>query len=95
MGIGSVANVLICQPRQDGGPAIAPCGQDTGGISYQPQMLRGYVIDPANAGSLDAIAEPFDYAQAATLWSAGFSSVLLCWFVARGAGTILGLIRKG
>lgn len=40
-------------------------------------------------------SEPFDYSQAATFWSFAFSSVLLCWFVARGAGTILGLIRKG
>lgn len=39
--------------------------------------------------------EPFDYAQAATLWGFAFSSVLLCWFVARGAGTLLGLIRRG
>lgn len=41
------------------------------------------------------VGEPFDYAQAATLWSFALSSVLLCWFIARGAGTILGLIRKG
>lgn len=40
-------------------------------------------------------SEPFDYGQAATLWSFALSSVLLCWFVARGAGTILGLIRRG
>lgn len=39
--------------------------------------------------------EPFDYAHSATLWGFAFSSVLLCWFVARGAGTLLGLIRKG
>ena len=40
-------------------------------------------------------SEPFDYEQAATLWGFAFSSVLMCWFVARGAGTILGLIRRG
>ncbi len=39
--------------------------------------------------------EPFDYSQAAALWGFAFSSICLCWFVARGAGTILGLIRKG
>lgn len=41
------------------------------------------------------VSEPFDYGQAASLWSFALSSVLLCWFVARGAGTILGLIRRG
>jgi hypothetical protein len=94
MGIGSVVNILVCQPRQDGGLAVAPCGTDAS-TNYQPQVMRAYVVDPANAGSLDTIAEPFDYAQAATLWSFGFTSVLLCWFVARGAGTLLGLIRRG
>ncbi len=46
-------------------------------------------------GAMQSMNQPFDYGQAAALWGFAFSSVLLCWFVARGAGTILGLIRKG
>lgn len=45
--------------------------------------------------SLQAMNEPFDYAQAASLWSFAFTSVLLCWLAAKSAGTILSLIRKG
>lgn len=94
MGLGSIENILVCKPRADGGPAISPCGSDSN-VSYQPEVIRAYLVDQSNVSLIDHIAEPFDYGQATALWSFGFTSVLLCWFVARGAGTLLGLIRKG
>jgi hypothetical protein len=53
------------------------------------------LLSAADFSAIKQAAEPFDAGQAATLWGFAFSSVLLCWFVARGAGTILGLIRRG
>lgn len=58
-------------------------------------QCTGFVlVSSSEYANLSASMEPFDYAQGATLWSFAFTSVLMCWFVARGAGTILGLIRK-
>jgi hypothetical protein len=95
MNIGSVVNIVSCQPRTDGGAAVAPCGLDANGVSYQPQVVQAYVIDAANASRIDAIAEPFDYAQATGLFGFAFSIVLLAWLASHFSGTILGLIRRG
>ena len=95
MSIGSVANILVCQPRQDGGQAVAPCGSDANGTAYQPVVIQAYVLDPAQASKFDAIAEPFDYAQATGLFGFAFSIVLLAWLASHFSGTILGLIRRG
>ena len=95
MNIGSVINIVSCQARTDGGAAVAPCGMDANGVSYQPQVVQAYVIDAANASRIDAITEPFDYAQATGLFGFAFSIVLLAWLVSHFSGTILGLIRRG
>lgn len=95
MNIGSVVNIVSCQPRTDGGSAVAPCGVDANGISYQPQVVQAYVIDAANASKVDAITEPFDYTQAVGLFGFAFSIVLSAWLAAKFSGTILGLLRRG
>jgi hypothetical protein len=68
---------------------------DANGVSYQPQVVQAYVIDAANASKIDAITEPFDYAQATGLFGFAFSIVLLAWLSSHLSGTILGLIRRG
>lgn len=73
---------------------------DSNGVLHQDltpvSSCSGYVmVTPADYANLQASAEPIDYTAASTLWTAAFSSVLLCWFVSKSAGTILGLIRKG
>lgn len=96
MSLGSIANLLTCQARTDGvTEPVAPCGTDGSGVAYRPVVVQAYTIDPSRASEFEAMAEPFDYVQAGVLWSFAFTSVLLCWFVARGAGTLLGLIRRG
>lgn len=95
MNIGSVVNIVSCQARTDGGAAVAPCGMDANGVSYQPQVIQAYVIDVANASRIDAITEPFDYTQAVGLFGFAFSIVLSAWLAAKFSGTILGLLRRG
>jgi len=95
MSIGFVVNLLVCQPRSDSGQAVAPCGVDANGTPYQPVVVQAYVLDPAQASKLEAMAEPFDYAQATGLFGFAFSIVLLAWLASHFSGTILGLIRRG
>ena len=80
---------------------MATCATvDQTGLVHQdnasPEQCQGLVLLSAgDYAAMQAMHQPFDYGQAATLWGFALSSVLLCWFVARGAGTILGLIRRG
>ncbi len=80
---------------------MASCATiDQTGLLHQDttslDQCQGVVLLSAgDYAAMQAMNQPFDYGQATTLWGFAFSSVLLCWFVARGAGTILGLIRKG
>lgn len=95
MPLGSVVNLVTCQARTDGGAAVAPCGSDATGTGYQPVVVQAYVVDPAQSSKFDAMAEPFDYAQATGLFGFAFSIVLLAWLASHFSGTILGLIRRG
>lgn len=90
---GSLQNIIVCVPTQTG-PSVAPCAT-LSGVKQKPVMQIAYVIDPASADLFDAAVEPLDPADVAMVWSAGFSFVLLFFLIARGAGTVLNLIRKG
>jgi hypothetical protein len=95
MSIGSVQYVIQCKPRTDGGAASAPCGTDASGTAYQPVMVQAYVADPGAASYFDAMSEPFDYSQGMAFFSTACSFALLAWFVARNAGAVLAVIRRG
>lgn len=60
-----------------------------------PDCVTFVLLTRDDYAAVRTAGEPFDYGQAAILWSFALSTVLLCWFVARGAGTLLGLIRRG
>ncbi|MEB0137644.1 MULTISPECIES: hypothetical protein [unclassified Undibacterium] len=93
MATGSLQNVIICVPVTSGA-SVAPCSS-VGGVKQKPVMQIAYVIDPASANYFDMALEPLDPASVATVFSVGFSFVLLFFLVARGAGVVLNLIRKG
>ena len=93
MATGSLQNVIVCIPVTSGA-SIAPCSM-VGGVKQKPVMQTAYVIDPASATFFDMAVEPLNTASVATVFSVGFSFVLLCFLVARGIGVVLDLIRKG
>jgi hypothetical protein len=97
MAAGTTQNVLVCEavPTVDQASAsdqvICP---PNGGQYFHVQAISAYLIDPANAGYLDAVAAPFDYVQAAGFWSAAFTSVVGLYFVCRGIGAVVEFIRR-
>jgi hypothetical protein len=93
MSTGSLQNIIVCVPAT-GTVSVAPC-VTLGGVKQKPVMQIAYVIDPASADLFDAAVESLDPADVAMVWSAGFSFVVLFFLIARGAGTVLNLIRKG
>jgi hypothetical protein len=86
MSIGSIQTIVVCVPSAF---AQAPC--PTG---QAVTTIQAYVIDPAQAASVEAQNAPFDYSLAAGMWTLGFTFVVGLYLVTKSAGTILLMIRK-
>ena len=87
MATGSIQTVVVCSPSSS---AQAPCPS---GMAIA--TMQAYVIDPSQASNIDALNAPFDYGYAASIWALGFTSVVGLYLVAKSAGTILSVIRRG
>ncbi|PMS20817.1 hypothetical protein C0Z18_09770 [Trinickia dabaoshanensis] len=97
MAAGSVQTIAIC------GPAIGPintagrsisCGTDASGNPLYVTTMQAYVLTPSSASYIDAIAQPFDYVQAAGFWGLAFTTVISLWLVSHGAGAIVNFVRR-
>jgi hypothetical protein len=97
MGVGSVQNVLVCVPTS--GELASALDQQvcppSGSQYFHLQTQQAYVVDPASAGFLDGLAEPFDYTAAGGFFALAFTMVVGIWMVSASAGSILALIRRG
>lgn len=93
MPAGSVQYIIRCDVVNTSGRSTAPC-VSVGSTGYAPNMVQAYVIDPAAASFIDALAAPYDYAGGAALFTFGFSMVVGLWFVSRNIGLILDAVRK-
>ncbi|ACR27563.1 Hypothetical protein bglu_1g03630 [Burkholderia glumae BGR1] len=56
--------------------------------------MQAYVLVPSSASYIDAVAQPFDYAQAAGFWGVAFTTVITLWLVSHGAGAIVNFVRR-
>ncbi len=65
------------------------------GQYFQPSRVQAYLVDPSQASLFDLAIEPLDVASVGSVWSVGFSFVLVCFLIGRGVGSVLSLIRKG
>lgn len=94
--LGSIQTVVVCIPVAESTNAqqqtVCPVVE---GHFSAPANMQAYVIDSSQQGIIEASIGPFDYAQAAGLWSAAFSIVVGLYFVSTGVGSVLGLIRRG
>jgi hypothetical protein len=84
--VGTAQTLVACVPSQ---VEQAPCPSGMGLTTVQ-----GYVIDPAQAASIDAQNAPFDYALAAGFWAMAFTFVVALHLVTKSAGVIVERIRK-
>jgi hypothetical protein len=70
MAAGTVQTVLVCAASSNSDPTGA-CPAGTA-----PATVQAYVIDPANSGYIDGIAQPFDYSLGSSYWYGGFLSLM-------------------
>lgn len=98
MPAGVLQFVLVCVPLTNGEqPSVVDqqvC-QPSGNTYFHLQQQQAYVLSPDSAGYIDSIAQPFDYTQAAGFWGVAFTTILILWLVARSAGTVIGVLRRG
>ena len=85
MSIGTNQIVLICSPNA---PAASPCPTGTG-----PAVVDAYTLDISASGWVESSSSPFSLSQGTLLWSAAFSSVLLCWFLAYIVKQVIKAVR--
>lgn len=92
---GSVQSLVVCVESL-GATAVQReiCPQINGQI-FAPRVSAGYVIDPSQQTNLEASVGPFDFAQAAIVWSAAFTMVVGLYFVSAAIGAVLGMVRRG
>lgn len=99
MPLGSVAAVVVCDA------AATSSGVFQGGIN-QPKctlpdgrvgllvVRQAYVLSPAAESHFEAVAAPFDYVLAGSIWSLAFTFVVGLYLVSKSAGTVLAMIRR-
>ena len=92
MATGSLQNVMVCVPVTSGA-TVPPCST-FGGVKQKPVMKTVYLIEPASANLFDMAVEPLDSLSVASVFSIGFSMVLLCFLIARSVGVVLNLVRN-
>lgn len=97
MSAGSVQTIVVCGPAAGAvsvsGRAIS-CGTDANGNPLYMTTMQAYVLDPSSASYIDAVAQPFDYVQAAGFWGVAFTTVITLWLVSHGAGAIVNFVRR-
>ncbi|MEK6368040.1 MAG: hypothetical protein V4803_16620 [Burkholderia gladioli] len=97
MAAGSVQTIAVCGPSTGvisvAGHA-ALCGTDANGNPLYLTTMRAYVLDPSSASYIDALAQPFDYVQAAGFWGLAFTTIVTLWLVSHGAGAIVNFVRR-
>ncbi len=72
------------------------CVQDTTPtISAEGALVCDGGVSALQVGSIDAGAATPDPAAVSAVWGAAFTSVLLCFFIARMVGAVLIMIREG
>lgn len=86
MGAGSEQIVVVC--------VSAPVGQMPCASGMAPTTVSAYLIDPAQAASINAQIQPFDYAVAASIWGFAFTFVVGLYLVSKSAGAILNAIKS-
>jgi hypothetical protein len=94
---GALQNILVCSPTSTTEQPTVVDQQvcpPIGGQSFHLQQQQAYVLAPESAGYIDSIAQPFDYDMAAGFWGLAFTTVLILWFVAFGAGSVINLVRR-
>lgn len=98
MAVGSAQALLVCVTAAPG-DGTTPIDQQicppVGGQYFHLQTLSAYVLSPDSAGFLDSIAQPFDYSIAAGFWGVAFTTVVGLWLVARSAGAVISVVRRG
>jgi len=80
--------LVVCRATGDAS-TVSPC--QTG---FGPQIIQGYVIDPANNGYYDQITQPLDTTAAVGFWTASFVFTLGLYFAVKGIGYVIGMIRS-
>lgn len=95
MATGTVQTVVVCVTASSATTAQQVTCPKVGTQFYTPSRVQGYVVDPSQASLFDLAIEPLDAASVLSVWSVGFSFVLICFLIGRGVGSVLSLIRKG
>jgi hypothetical protein len=83
---GTEKTLVICAQAQ---VAQSPC---PAGMALM--TMTGYVLDPAQAASIEAQSEPFDYAVASQIWGMAFTFVVALYLVSKSVGVILNRIKS-
>lgn len=101
MAVGTLQQVVVCSAIV---PAVGAVELRNGAANtviwcdsqkkIRQWSYQAYVVDPASASYLDAVASPYNYTQGGALWAFGFSFVLGLWFVSKNIGLIMEAIRK-
>lgn len=86
MPVGSIQTIVVCSPS-DVPQSPCPSGQAA-------TIMQAYVIDPAQAASIDAQNADFDYSYAAGVWSMAFTFVVSLYLISKSAGLIINSIRN-
>ncbi|OJB00173.1 hypothetical protein BGV48_20215 [Burkholderia ubonensis] len=96
MSVGTVQNVLLCVPvtSDQSSTVDQQVCRPSGNQYFHVQTQQAYVIDPASASYIDAVAQPFDYVQAAGFWGLAFTTVISLWLVSHSAGAIVNFLRR-
>jgi hypothetical protein len=98
MSAGALRSILVCVPVtnvQQSSLVDQQVCQPSGRTYFHLQQQQAYVLSPESAGYIDGVTQPFDYVQAAGFWGIAFTTVLTLWLVARSAGTVISILRRG
>lgn len=85
MSTGSLQSVIVCQASST---ELAPCP-----AGQAPAVVQAYVLDPASSTFLDAIAQPFDYANGSAFWLSAFMFTLALYIGSRIYAAVIGVVR--
>ncbi|CAN0639937.1 conserved hypothetical protein [Burkholderia cepacia] len=98
MPAGQLQSVIVCSPVSSTYSLEAidqKLCPSSNGRFYRATQQQAYLISPESAGYIDSVTQPFDYAQAAGFWGFAFTTVLALWLVARSAGAVISVVRRG
>lgn len=98
MAAGSVQALLVCVAAASSAATTTVDRQvcpPVGDQYFRLQTLSAYVLSPDSAGFIDSVAQPFDYSIAAGFWGMAFTTVVGLWLVARSAGAVISVVRRG